>query len=297
MFFRDSFRGRLQGEVAALLAAVSWGIFAPAFKSATATAALLPLAASTFGVAAVASLFWNLGRPGFWSVWSRPAWRSFLAVFGFIMLGNFGLIFVALTLTSSGNVALLAATELLPTVVVFWFLGERLTRGQLIGAAVTLLGAVLILLPRFTGQFAVGEVLVLVACLSAVAGNYFQKNLLQHATTASVLFWRNLLAALLFGGWTFWTATTTTVATLLAVWPWLFLGGVVGLFLSKIFIFTAFRAIGISRTLAIETAAPAVSLLAAYFWLDEVPTVWQLAGLASITAGVWCSLRFAKTAA
>lgn len=75
-------------------------------------------------------------------------------------------------------------------------------------------------------------------------------------------------------------------------WLWLGLSGVLGFFLSDLFLFRAFLLIGPRHSLLISSLAPVVSTGCAWLWLDEIMKPIDLLGIAIALAGVaWVVLE------
>lgn len=73
-------------------------------------------------------------------------WRTILAIGGFMSLGQFSLLYLALDLgMPAGLASLVLQAQVMVTILLAWaFLGERATRAQLVGVAVGTAGLVLV---------------------------------------------------------------------------------------------------------------------------------------------------------
>ncbi len=72
----------------------------------------------------------------------------------------------------------------------------------------------------------------------------------------------------------------------LAAWAAIAYSGIGSLAIAYLFWYRGMRAIGPTRTAMYSNLQPVIALLVAWAWLNEVPTLWQGAGAATIIAGV-----------
>jgi drug/metabolite transporter (DMT)-like permease len=99
--------------------------------------------------------------------------------------------------------------------------------------------------------------------------------------------------------WTLWTGTvvllliglpdlarTDIVALPLAVWGAVFYAGALSVGLAYLIWYNAVRQIGNARTGVFSNLVPAVAMVVAWLWLNEVPTPGQLLGATVIIGGV-----------
>lgn len=205
----------------------------------------------------------------------------------------FILIFIGTRQTSAINTALLHQTELFFTFLACGlFFGEVITRQKLVGGFIILIGTMFVL---YNGafKFNYGDIFVIASTVLYPFGNRYLKMALTLATPSVIIFLRSalggavlLLVSVLFEQYS--GATALTVRTYL---PLILLNGIGMLGISKILWLEGLKRLDISKSIAIAISAPAGSVVFAMIFLKEIPTVYQLAGLITIVAGLYILTR------
>ena len=155
-----------------------------------------------------------------------------------------------------------------------------------------LLSAVIILLPNFT-EFHKGDFLILLAVMIPPLGNLFQKKAREKIGSEGILLFRSLVAvpvlfflATLFG--------SLSAPSTMNVWLILLANGVLYFGLSKIFWVEGIHRISITKSSALNSVAPALTLLFAFLLLGNIPTLVQLAAIPPAILGVYFLTRPVK---
>lgn len=212
--------------------------------------------------------------------WADLFWASFWITLLFILL------FVGLARTTAGNSALILFMQVFFAFLYFnVFQGERLSRAHLAGVALMSAGAFLVLFPDDL-RFNPGDLLVLLAAMSAPIGNRYQQRARRHVNATTLLFVRNLFALPFLLGliWLFAVAPPAA-ADLAAIWWLLLINGVLLMGLSKIFWIEALHRLSITKISAMTALSPVFTMAFALPVLGEVPGFWQLCGIIPILAG------------
>ena len=280
-----------QGEAILLVEVCLWGMF-PVFGRA-ATAYLPPItviALQTLVAAGVVFLIAVVsGRLKSFIIKGnkRLLLQMGMAVL-FNAIGYHVLVLIALSKTTSSNVAILANLEMLFTYLFFTvFLREKHPVAQFVGALIMLFGALLVIGSLDSLSFSSGEMFIIVATVIAPFGNFFQQKIVKQIPAYILLFWRSLI-----GG-----AAMCVLALLLEenafqmegignALPFIIGAGVICLGFSKVLFLEAMKRLSVAKTVALCQAAPAITLFAAHFFLDEEIGISQIFGFILISFGV-----------
>ncbi|MEN8188973.1 MAG: DMT family transporter [Thermodesulfobacteriota bacterium] len=220
----------------------------------------------------------------------RSAWPDLLLTSFFITL-MFGLIFIGVKYTTSGNVAVIIMMQLFFSFLYFNVLGsEKLFNKQVYGALAMGCGAVAILFPDEL-LFNRGDILVLAAAAVAPLANYFQKRARTKVSSVTILGFRSMAAfpVLLFIGYLF--EPTPTLAALRGAAVFLLINGVLLMGVSKILWLEAIHRISITKACAMCAFIPLFTIVLAFFLRDELVTPLDGSGAAMIMAGAYLITR------
>jgi drug/metabolite transporter (DMT)-like permease len=225
------------------------------------------------------------------------AWPILAAGFlGMFLCG--GPVYVAGVTTTAINIALIMAVSPVVVLLLSWLFGlERISALQLLGMALALFGALLVISrgdPRtlLEVKTASGDLLTLIAMLGWSGYTLLQSRV---AATASFLARVSMFAAagalltLPIAGWEMWT-TPQAVFTPRAAAAYVFAGLVPGLIAYAGFAYLGGR-FGSVRASIVLYLGPIVGALLSFVILGEPPTAIHAVGGALILGGVWASLR------
>jgi drug/metabolite transporter (DMT)-like permease len=189
-------------------------------------------------------------------------------------------------LTSGINTALLLQTELIfAYVICSVFFGERMKPRRLMGSGLILLGTLLIL---FQGglRFAPGDLLIILGVSFYPWGNMCAKWLLRTLDPVEVLFLRSFFGGVVLLLLSLWFEGTVAVTlTSRALWL-IFAYGIVVLVFSKICWYRGLARLSLLKATSLMMATPAMGVLFAAFFLQEVPSLFQVAGLVTTVMGL-----------
>ncbi len=222
---------------------------------------------------------------------------SFVAILGTVIVPT--LIFTALSLTKVNNVVLIGQIDTpLVLALSIWLLRERVNIWIVTGAVVSFIGVVLtVILQPPEGnmvsmgmgmEVGLGELLTLIAAVFKAIANLISKVSLQQIPLGIFSCFRMLLGTVVFfclaislyGPEHFMDVTSPFL------WQWIFIYSAVIVVAGQWFWFN-----GLSRSTAGEVSLatafnPIAGILAAYFLLEEVPTVAQYIGGGVILGGI-----------
>jgi drug/metabolite transporter (DMT)-like permease len=237
---------------------------------------------------AVAILFflvlsWRHGTLG--KLLDREARRDLLLTSFFITL-LFLCIYIGLRYTTAGNMSLIIFLQLFFAYLYFNVLGgEKMDALHTLGAFSMGIGAMIILFPEEFGGLNLGDALILLAAAIAPIANYYQQRARRHVPSETVLLFRYLFALPLLLFFAHLFEPDPDVEKILSALPWIVASGLLVMSLAKILWVEALHRISITKLSAMTALIPLFTLLFAYLFLHEVPTLRQLAGVPFIVAG------------
>lgn len=275
-----------QGELFLLGEILLWSVF-PIVTLLTYNSLkpLSSLALSTF----LASVFFGLilTKKGLWheilipGIFGQIIYPAlFIGVFFYILN------YTGLKHTTAGNASLVGQMEIFFSYLLFnvWK-KESLDRKHLFGIGLMLVGAGFILLPKST-HFAWGDGIILLSTLFAPMGNFYQQKLRKKISAYTIMFWRSFLSFPIILAVALITRQGFSLPELYQSLWLIILSGVFLMGASKIFWIEAIHRIPVVKANALACIRPLLTLLLAYFFLKEIPTLWQILALLPLGAGV-----------
>ena len=275
-----------QGEMFILGETALWGLF-PIISILT-FSTLSPL--TTAGLSTiVASIFFGTIltiRRGWRQLAVRGIWRDILWITLLIGIMYYTLLFIGLYHTTAGNASIMAEMEVFFSMFILHVWNkEKATIQLVLGAILMILGATIILF-QGTLRLDLGSGIILLATLFPPMANYFQKRVRTKINSEAILFCRSVLSGifLLTLAWVFDGMPTMHAIT--ASSTFLLINGIFLMGLSKIFWIEGIHRMSIGKSISLSPITPAFTLLFAFLFLHDVPTIWQLSGFVPIIFGV-----------
>ena len=284
-------------EVALFAMAVIWGVnfsvvkFGTRYLAPLAFNGLRLLAATTLLVAIALGLRRHL-----------PSGRDIrrLAALGLIGHGAYQTLFIlGVARTTAGTAALVLAASPALVAIVGRMLGvERPTGRAWAGIALQLAGVGAVAgsamqraaAPR--GTSSLGPILMLAAALCWAFYAVLLKPYTERVHPMHVSAWTMLGGVGLLGAVAAPAAAATEWSAVPApAWGAVAYSGIGALVVAYLFYYQGVRVLGPTRTAMFSNLQPLIALTVAYFTLGEVPSGWQIAGAASIMAGLLVSRR------
>lgn len=249
--------------------------------------ALAPLW-SLFFSTLIASVFFGAvlaGQRRFGELLTREGWRD-MALAAFWIMVLFVFYFAGLEHTTAGNAAVILFLQVLFAFLYFnLFRGEKMARIHLLGVVLMAIGAFLILFP---GRLSLnpGDVLVLLAAMSAPVANRYQQRARRFVSAQTILFVRSVLSLpLLFLLAWLLSAQRFAWDAVFEVWPLVLISGLLLMGLSKIFWVEGLHRIALTKASAMTAIGPLFTLMFAWWVLGEIPGVLQWLGMLPILIG------------
>ncbi|HRX15433.1 MAG TPA: DMT family transporter [Spirochaetota bacterium] len=276
------------GEVFNLGAMLLWGMMPVLVRSSSGIVPPLFFSGSSIFLAGLVCFFVLMVQKKIGEIFCAAAFRDMMMSTLIISVLFYGVLFFAGQKTSAGNIAIIGQSEVVWTFMFFTLLGfEKLTLKKTLGAAVVVCGVLMIVIKSFSGDFVVWDFVLLLVFAITPLGNYFQKRALKRVSSITQLCFRSLvggslslIASLIFERGHFTEASAVPIVVLVL------LNGILALGLSKIMFLESLKRLEVSKTIAMGAAAPAVTMTAAYFILNEKPDILQLLGLALVVLGI-----------
>ncbi|HMK74557.1 MAG TPA: DMT family transporter [Thermodesulfobacteriota bacterium] len=275
-----------QGESFILLQALLWSLF-PVIT--ILSYGLLPPLISFGWSTLFATLFFGgvlTLRHRWGEIRDRSSLRNILWATLFLGILYYGLVFFGLRYTSAGNASLIAATEMFFSFI-FFHIWRRdfISPKHILGAIFMLIGVFIVLYPNTT-KLHLGDLLILMATVIAPFGNYFQQRARERVSSEMILFVRSaistpivLLSACLLRE-KFSITNLKTSADLILINGLLLMG------FSKILWVEGIHRISVTKSNALASIAPPLTLLFAWLILHNIPTRFQLLSVVPILFGV-----------
>lgn len=246
----------------------------------------LPPSVSGFFLLAVATVetavFLGLKKQISWQVFRHHAW--FFLVIGFLIAAATIISFTSVIYIDPGTASMLAQTAVLFSLAfsVFW-LRERLSRGELLGAAVAV-GGVFIISFQPGDVWRVGSLLILGSSFFYSLHVAVVKRYGDHIEFANFFLFRvgtTAVFLLLFA-----LIRQEFVWPSVDIWPLLLLAGTVDVVLSRVLYYLVLRRVQMSFHAIVLTLSPVVTILWSLLLFGQTPTVQGFMGGAGVIVGV-----------
>lgn len=222
-----------------------------------------------------------------WGEFRQAAfWRAIAGVIAFTGVFYYVLYFTGLEYTTPGNAGIIAQFEIFAAYIFFNVIRrEPFSRTYAFGAGLLAFGAIMVI-GRSVHGMNVGDVLVLVAAVSAPVGNFFQRKARAVASSESIMFVRSLVSAAVIGMLAMALGKHASGIDIRSMLPFLLFNGALILGLSKFFWIEGIYRLPVAKCNAFNGIAPFLTLLVAWVVLGQQPTLWQLSALVPMLFGV-----------
>ncbi len=223
-------------------------------------------------------------------------WQAYknLLLVSLLMSIMFACIYIGLSYTSAGNMAVLIFLQVFFSFLYFNLFGrEKFSRIHLSGAILMVFGALIILFPdKFI--FNVGDLLILFAAAIAPIANLFQKRARKQVSSETILAFRSIVALPVLLLLAFLTEPIPSLPDLISALPYIAVSGLLLMGLSKIFWVESIHRISITKASAMAALIPVFTLFFAYLTLNEIPGYSQFAGILPVLLGGYLITRKTK---
>ncbi len=275
-----------QGELFIFAETIFWSLFPViTILSYNKLSPLVSLAASTFFATIFFAIVVTIQKK--WhEIKNKSALGDILLATFFIGILLYLLYFFGLRYTSAGNASIIGLTEIFFSYVFFHiWRKEYIPKQHLVGAFLMITGALVILYPSFQ-KFRGGELLILTAAFVAPFGNFFQQRARKIVSSQSMMFIRSLITTLVIFLLIFIFKTTFSYSDLKSSFIFIIINGVFLLGFSKILWIEGIHRISVTKANALSSITPLLTLLFAWLFLQNIPTIWQLFSVVPMFFGV-----------
>ena len=275
-----------QGILFCIVQALLWSLL-PVFVKLgfTTTSPLLSLAViNSFAFLAFGSL---MGYKRRWGELTRTeVWPYIVTNAVLNGLIYYSMVFIGTKLSTAGNAAILLLLEAPFALLLLGTSGhDKVTGRDIIGTALTLLAAALVVWPE-QWSWNAGDLLLILACIPPIFGNLCSRKARKSVSAVTIMFSRTVIITPCF-----WIAASllegpidlTSITPALGV---LFFNGFIVLGVSRLLWIEAIQIVPISKANSISSVSPIFTLIAAWAILNEIPTESQIFSLVPMFLGL-----------
>ncbi|MDO8240497.1 MAG: DMT family transporter [Candidatus Moranbacteria bacterium] len=196
----------------------------------------------------------------------------------FIAIGYYLLYYIALSLTSPQNVALISMTEAAFSFLIIGWIAKKepVSRKHLFGAMLMLFAAGVVLFNNHQTSINIGDLLMFCAVIIAPIGNIFAKRALHQVSIHYLLFIRSLAGVIIFSIASLIFEKTIPFEVILKSLPYLLYSGLVFLGLMKMVNFFSFKKTSVTHTISFNSLAPVFTFIFAWMILKNAPSTVQI---------------------
>lgn len=219
-------------------------------------------------------------------VTNTSAFKDILLTTLFIGIVYYLLYFFGLQFTSAGNASIIIKTEIFFSYLFFniWK-KDHLPTLHIAGAVLMVIGAIIVLYPNLH-VFQRGDLLILAAAFFPPFGNFFARRARAKVSSETIMFYRSLISAAVIFLLIFIFRNTFSYSDLKDSFMVLLIVGVFLLGLSKVMWIEGIMRISVVKANALGSISPMLTLLFAWIFLRNIPTLWQLLSLIPMFFGV-----------
>lgn len=194
--------------------------------------------------------------------------------------------FFGLQHTSAGNASIISLTDVLASFLFFHiWRKDYISKHHIIGSILVVIGALIVLYPNAT-DFHLGDILILAAAFVAPFGNFFQRKARNIVGSESIIFVRSLISTVFIFFLSYALKLDPSYQNVKDSLFFLMVNGFLLLGLSKILWIEGIHRISVTKSSALSSTSPLLTLLFAWIFLKNSPTIWQLISFIPIFFGV-----------
>ncbi|CAI6148666.1 MAG: hypothetical protein SPLUMA2_SPLUMAMAG2_01579 [uncultured Sulfurimonas sp.] len=221
---------------------------------------------------------------------NRAAYKDLLLTSFFITI-LFTLVFIGLRYTSAGNMAVIVFLQLLFAFFYFNILGkEKMDRLHLLGSIVMGVGAIVVLIPEEL-TLNKGDLFILAGAAIAPFANLYQKRARQFCSSETILTFRTVVGLPFIAALAYFLEPAVSYPSFKEALPYLLIIGIAVYVVSKIMWIEALHRVSITKVSAMMGLVPLMTIVFAFLFLDESPSIRQALGLIPILIGGYILTR------
>ena len=278
------------GTIMILIVAVFWGMFPILVNKGSQHIQPIFFGATSVIVGGVTALMLSLIKKDLHNIFNRKAFPWAMGVALFTSTFSFGFMFIGSQMTSGINTSALMLSEIIFTIIITPFFGEKTTFNKVLGGILVLIGALIILFKG--GELNFGDFIVMICTVFLPFGNHFGKKALEHISPENLLALRYLFsgAILLLMSFVF-EDSSKMLPSLINFWPYIALNGILFLGLINTLWYNGLKRLQVSKAVFLLMTYPIFSLIFLVLFFNEIPNVFQVAGVFIIVAGAYFTSR------
>jgi len=280
-----------KGVIFILTASILWGSFAVIVNKTGQFLSPLTFAAISTLLASVTALIFLLKNKKQTELRNKNNYFNLLMVTLCIVIIPYSLFFIGASKTSGANASLLLLSEIIFTLIITPFWGEKTTLYKILGAGGVFLGALLILYNGIL-KFNIGDILVILSTISYPIGNLYAKRALNISSPSTILFVRFLIGGLFITVLAFaFESPLSQITSISKYWPIILFNGLIALGFTKILWYEGFKRMDITKSISIGKISPLFSLLILLIFFGEILTNYQALGVVVMFIGVYFTVK------
>jgi|WetSurMetagenome_2_1015567.scaffolds.fasta_scaffold20612_4 drug/metabolite transporter (DMT)-like permease len=224
----------------------------------------------------------------------KSSWKDILLTTMIIGVVYYSLLFIGMQKTSAGNASIITTAEVFfsMTILGMWK-KERLRKKYIFGTLLMAVGAFAVLFP---GRLHLneGDVIILVASAIPPVGNYFAQKAREQVGSNMIMFIRSTLSGIFIFLMALLFEPMPGQESLVSAAYFILINGLLLLGLSKILWIEGIHRIPITKANALNSIAPAFTLLFAFFLIGEMPSIWQFLGFLPMLIGIFLLTEYKR---
>lgn len=202
----------------------------------------------------------------------------------------YALMFIGAKMTSGVNTAALELSEILFTIIITPFFGEKPTVYKTFGGVLVLVGAFVILFKG--GSFNGGDLLIILSTVSLPFGNYFAKKALKNISGENLLVIRYFVGGIMLLAMSLlFENGAEMLSSLQNFWPYMVFNGMLLMGLVNILWYEGLKKLEICKAVFLLMTYPIFSLLFLTVFYGERPNFFQILGVFVIVLGAYFTAR------
>lgn len=281
-----------KGEIYNFFGALLWSLFPiVTLFSYHAVAPLFAGALSTLFAALFFAILLTV-RKEWHELTVKKSWKDIMVATVLIGIVYYALMFIGIQKTTAGNAGIISLMEVFFSLFLLrLFKKEFLKKSHIAGAVLMSLGAFMVLFQEGI-EVNKGNLLILIAAAAPPLGNYFAQEARKKVGSNAIMFLRSLISGLFLLLLAYGLELPPSAQELALSIPFIFANGFLLLGLSKILWIEAIHRIPITKAIALNSVTALLTLFFAYFTLKEIPTLWQIVGVAPMLIGIFLLTDF-----
>lgn len=281
------------GTITILIVAVFWGMFPILVNKGSQHFQPLFFGATSIIVGGITALVLSLIKKDLHNIFNRKAFFFAMGVALFTSTLSYGLMFIGSKLTSGINTSALMLSEIIFTILITPFFGEKTTFNKVLGGLLVLIGALIILFKG--GELNLGDFIVIICTVFLPFGNHFGKKALEHISPENLLALRYLFSGIFLLLMSFiFEDSSKMIPSLVSFWPYVAVNGILFLGLVNTLWYRGLKKLPISKAVFLLMTYPIFSLIFLVLFYKEIPNNFQILGIFVIVVGAYFSSKIRK---